>query len=137
MAAINTSQELAKVRSKIDAQQQVVSDLELLLQRTLLGESVGNVATVTGNVLGAYSGLPDGAVLDAAFKEGIKDFLRDTNSDHKPTAGETDTDQDLIRNMLYQARAMLGELRVEEQQWNTEVNEEKARRKDLTDFAKG
>ena len=27
--------------------------------------------------------------------------------------------------MLYQARAVLGELRIEEQQWNQEVSEEK------------
>jgi len=49
----------------------------------------------------------------------------------------TKVDQTAIRQMLYQARAVLGELRVEEQQWNTEVNEEKARRKELGDFAKG
>jgi hypothetical protein len=45
-------------------------------------------------------------------------------------------EQDIIRHMLYQARALLGELRVEEQQWNVEAQEEKARKKELTDFAK-
>ncbi len=43
----------------------------------------------------------------------------------------------MIRSMLYQARALLGEFRIEEQQWNVEVQEEKSRKKELTDFAKG
>ncbi|NBV98340.1 MAG: hypothetical protein EBR67_02365 [Proteobacteria bacterium] len=34
-------------------------------------------------------------------------------------------DQEALRQMLYQARALLGELRIEEQAWNGEVNSEK------------
>jgi hypothetical protein len=45
-------------------------------------------------------------------------------------------DQDKLRQMLYQARALLGELRVEEQHWNQEVNIEKDLRKELKDMAK-
>ena len=125
MAAINTSQELARVRSQIDAQQQVVSMLELRLQELLLGSSATTKADLLSSVSGIYSSIPNGAALTTAFTSGTANF----------PAGAAD--QTLVRNMLYQAKAMLGELRVEEQQWNTEVNEEKARRKDLTDFAKG
>lgn len=66
--------------------------------------------------------------LTKATANGIGDF----GSDISETA-----DQTVIRQMLYQARALLGELRVEEQHWNQEVNEEKSRRKDLGEFAKG
>jgi len=47
MGAINTSQQLAKVRSKIDAQQQVVARLETELQQTILGDerNVQNIIT--------------------------------------------------------------------------------------------
>ena len=45
-------------------------------------------------------------------------------------------DQDGLRQMLYQARALLGELRIEEQAWNGEVNSEKTLRKEVNDFAK-
>ena len=122
MAAINTTQQLAKVRAKIDAQQQIISSLENELQKTILGQTPAT--GYVDNILSAYGGVVDGAMLEAAFKEGLDNF---SDAD----------DQTALRHMLYQARALLGELRVEEQQWNTEVNEEKARRKELTDFAKG
>jgi hypothetical protein len=49
---------------------------------------------------------------------------------------DDDVEQDGLRQLLYQARALLGELRVEEQHWNGEVNEEKGRRKELGDMTK-
>ena len=45
-------------------------------------------------------------------------------------------EQDALRQMLYQARALLGELRIEEQAWSEEVNSEKTLRKAVNDFAK-
>jgi len=122
MAAINTTQQLAKVRAKIDAQQQIIASLENELQTTILGQTP--TANYVDDILGAYDGVTDGSMLKAAFKQGLTEF------------SDVD-DQTALRHMLYQARALLGELRIEEQQWNTEVNEEKARRKELTDFAKG
>ncbi len=69
--------------------------------------------------------------LTGAVHKGVTDFQQvDTNGN--PLALE----QDAIRQLLYQARALMGELRVEEQHWNTEVSQEKDRRKDLQDFSK-
>lgn len=139
MATINSSVQLARIRSKIDAQQQIVSDLELLLQQNLLGglptTSIQNV--IDTKIAPAYAGITDGASLQAALVAGLNDFKRDANNDSIATLAEAILDPDSIRQMLYQARAMLGELRIEEQHWNSEVTEEKTRRKELLEFAKG
>ncbi|MFM7458232.1 MAG: hypothetical protein ACKO3R_06190 [bacterium] len=133
MGAINTSQQLAKVRAKIDAQQQVVARLELELAQTIVGgsRSANNVLTGTGGIQSIYSGIPDGAILYAALKEGIKSFDGGTG-----TFTTIELDQDLIRQMLYQARALLGELRIEEQHYNQEVQQEQSLRKSLIDLSK-
>jgi hypothetical protein len=134
MAAINTTQELAKIRSKIDIQQQIISQLELELQMSILGDTTldngvttKTVESVVNEVSSYYRAAPDGSVLEASFKEGVYSGFDKNNM----------IDQTSLRQMLYQARAMLGELRIEEQHWNEEVKEEKARRKELLDFAKG
>lgn len=134
MAAINTTQELAKIRSKIDIQQQMISQLEMELQMAILGDTTiddgvtdKTLESVVDEVASYYNGAPDGAMLEASFKEGVYSNFDKNNI----------VDQTALRQMLYQARAMLGELRIEEQHWNEEVKEEKARRKELLDFAKG
>lgn len=136
MATINPSIELAKIRGKIDAQQQVVSDLELQLQKAILGQQNGQVG-IPGdftleqqikNIEAIYGNMPDSKELIEAIRSGFQD---------KGDLNQVTLDQDSIRQLLYQARALLGELRVEEQHWNQEVNEEKQRRKDLGEFAKG
>ena len=133
MAAINTSQQLAKVRSKIDAQQQVVALLESELQQTMLGaeRKVQNVLTGAGGITDIYAGIPDGGILFAAIQDGIQHFDAGTG-----TFTTVDLDQDLIRQMLYQARALLGELRIEEQHYNQEVQQEQSLRKSLIDLSK-
>ncbi len=132
MAAINSTRELAKIRAKIDVQQQVVSQLESDLQMLILGSNSRKVSDVLADVASMYGGMPDGSALTAAFKQGVEQF----DSDKNGSLNELN-DQQVLRQMLGQARALLGELRVEEQGWNQEVNEEKARRKDLLDAAKG
>ncbi len=133
MGAINTSQQLAKVRSKIDAQQQVVAKLETELQQTILGEqrNAQNVLTGAGGIQDIYAGIPDGAILFAAIKSGIQNFDGGTGN-----FTNVALDQDLIRQMLYQARALLGELRIEEQHYNQEVQQEQSLRKSLIDLSK-
>lgn len=133
MGAINTSQQLAKVRSKIDAQQQVVAKLETELQQTMLGEqrNAQNVLTGAGGIQDIYAGIPDGAILFAALKSGIQNF-----DGRSGTFTNVVLDQDLIRQMLYQARALLGELRIEEQHYNQEVQQEQSLRKSLIDLSK-
>jgi hypothetical protein len=133
MGAINTSQQLAKVRSKIDAQQQVVAKLETELQQTIMGasRSTENVLTGAGGIQDIYSGIPDGAILYAALKQGIQNFDGGTG-----TFTTVELDQDIIRQMLYQARALLGELRIEEQHYNQEVQQEQSLRKSLIDLSK-
>lgn len=74
----------------------------------------------------AYSGL------SGAMQKGVTDFQQ-TDASGAPLPLE----QDGLRQLLYQARALMGELRVEEQHWNSEVGEEKSRRKELADFTKG
>jgi hypothetical protein len=70
--------------------------------------------------------------LTGAMHKGVLDFQQvDGNDEPLPL------EQDGLRQLLYQARALMGELRVEEQHWNAEVNEEKSRRKELSDFTKG
>lgn len=133
MGAINTSQQLAKVRSKIDAQQQVVAKLETELQQTMLGEqrNAQNLLTGAGGIQDIYGGIPDGAILFAALKAGIQNFDGDGG-----TFTNVVLEQDLIRQMLYQARALLGELRIEEQHYNQEVQQEQSLRKSLIDLSK-
>lgn len=76
--------------------------------------------------------LPTYTGLTGAMHKGVLDFQQvDENDNPLPL------EQDGIRQLLYQARALMGELRVEEQHWNAEVNEEKSRRKELIDFTKG
>ena len=74
----------------------------------------------------AYSGLT------GAMQKGVTDFQQ-TDANGAPLPLE----QDGLRQLLYQARALMGELRVEEQHWNSEVGEEKSRRKELNEFTKG
>ena len=133
MGAINTSQQLAKVRSKIYAQQQVVAKLESELQQTIMGASrnTENVLTGLGGIQDIYKGIPDGAPLFAALKQGIENFSGGTG-----TFATVELDQDIIRQMLYQARALLGELRIEEQHYNQEVQQEQSLRKSLIDLSK-
>ena len=76
--------------------------------------------------------LPTYTGLTGAMHKGVLD-LQEVDAAGQPPPLE----QDGIRQLLYQARALMGELRVEEQHWNAEVNEEKSRRKELIDFTKG
>lgn len=139
MAAINSTTQLAKIRSQIDVQQQIIGQLEMELQMAILGSPRSSadrsVADLVDDVQSIYDTVSGGSYLGASFEEGVKSYLSDKHGtvlDFKTELPE----QDVIRHMLYQARALLGELRVEEQQWNVEVQEEKARKKELTDFAK-
>lgn len=129
MAVINPTVQLAKVRSKIDAAQQKIALLEDLLQQAILGSVQGQqIADLIADVGIIDDETPDGDVLSAAFDDGL-------NSNGFVNGEELD--QTAIRHALSVQRALLGELRVEEQGWNQEVNEEKARRKDLNEMAKG
>ena len=139
MAAINSTQQLAKIRSQIDTQQQIIGQLEMELQMAILGapretpdRSVGDIVD---DIQSSYDSVTGGSILGASFEKGVKGFLEDKNGS-VPDLNTALPEQDIIRHMLYQARALLGELRVEEQQWNVEAQEEKARKKELTDFAK-
>ncbi len=133
MPAINSTQQLAKIRSQIDTQQQIVAQLEQDLQSAILG-SHRPVSAIVADVQGSYSSVTGGSLLGAAFRKGVEDYS--ANNDGSVDLTATEGEQDVIRHMLYQSRALLGELRVEEQQWNVEAQEEKARKKELTDFAK-
>ena len=138
MGAINTAAYLATIRSRMDAQQQIVALLESELQKSILG----NTATTVGDILGA-GGKVETIYADAGvdtpdqsgFSAGIewRESMIAANSGFPLTS---ELDQDALRQMLYQARALLGELRIEEQAWNGEVNSEKTLRKDVNDFAK-
>jgi hypothetical protein len=114
----------------MDAQQQVVALLESELQKSILGSTITSVGDITG---------PGGAI-DAIYQKlsGTAKFeWRDSIEDANVGFDATDkVDQDALRQMLYQARALLGELRIEEQAWNGEVNSEKTLRKEVNDFAK-
>lgn len=139
MAAINSTQQLAKIRSQIDVQQQIIGQLEMELQAAILGSpssvTTGTLGDIVDNVQGLYNSVTGGSFLGASFKEGIESWVKDAQGS-VPDLQTIVPEQDSIRHMLYQARALLGELRIEEQQWNTEAQEEKARKKELTDFAK-
>ena len=130
MGAINTAAYLAQIRSRMDAQQQVVALLESELQKSILGSTSTKIGDITG---------PGGAIDDIYLKlDGTAKFewrksMEDANKGFDPTE---EVDQDALRQMLYQARALLDELRIEEQAWNGEVNSEKTLRKEVNDFAK-
>lgn len=139
MAAINSTQQLAKIRSQIDIQQQIIGQLEMELQFAILGSPRSNertVADIVDDVRGLYDSVSGGGALGGAVERGVKTFYEDKSGDVPDLATQM-PEQDSIRHMLYQARALLGELRIEEQQWNEEAKSEKEARKALTDFAKG
>lgn len=140
MAAINSTLQLAKIRSQIDTQQQIVADLESALQASILGSpnslTQGSLGDIVDNVQKTYDSVVGGSFLGAAFKRGVEEFVKDA-SGKVPDMHKIVPEQDVIRSMLYQARALLGEFRVEEQGWNIEVTEEKSRKKELNEFAKG
>ncbi len=160
MGTINSAIQLANIRSKIDAQQQVVSLLEAELQKSILGDDLSTVGSVIGvwgdtdpttqatTIAGIYSGLQspqtgageiygDGEELYAALLNPFQQhFNYNGSTGDVVTEMDEQLDQTAIRQILYQARALLGELRVEEQQWNQEVTQEKERRKELGEFAK-
>ena len=137
MAAINPSIKLAQTRSKIDAQQQIISLLEIELQHAILGgndntgnETAGDLVSVVNGIRDIYDGVTDGNALGATLEESINnEFSQQIN------AGGP-ADQSALRQLLYASRALLGELRIEEQQWLEEYNQEKAARKNLLEVAK-
>lgn len=155
MGAINTAAYLASIRSKMDAQQQVVAFLESELQKSILGDATRTRANITGvtyETTGVISGgvtttiVFNGGEIEKIYKDaglvsnsgegdGRKwlDAINNGNNEFKDSGF---IDQDYLRQLLYQARALLGELRIEEQAWNGEVNSEKTLRKDVNDFAK-
>ena len=138
--AINPATKLAQIRSRIDAQQRIVDMLEFELQKAILG---GNTQT-RGNVVNGgpgFDGIAD--IYDEAFGSGcvvaITELVGAVEAGLDEMGHVTDGDpleQDALRQLLYQARALLGELRIEEQAWNGEVNTEKQLRKEINDFAK-
>jgi hypothetical protein len=156
MGAINTAGYLAAIRSRMDAQQQVVALLESELQKTILGGtsttvkgllekgtpyvSSGSPGTTGGAIYEIYK--KAGAASDDAYVENFNpandwiDAMSEAATDPLGGASTESIDQDGLRQMLYQARALLGELRIEEQAWNGEVNSEKTLRKEVNDFAK-
>jgi hypothetical protein len=138
MGAINTAAYLATVRSRMDAQQQIVTLLESELQKSILGDTsttVGDLIGVAGKVEGIYSASGVDSPDQSGFNAGVE-WLASINAANSGFAATNEVDQDFLRQMLYQARALLGELRIEEQAWNGEVNSEKTLRKEVNDFAK-
>ena len=137
MGAINTAQYLAQIRSKMDAQQQVVALLESELQKAILGDTsktITNMAGAGGDIEKIYIGA---GLISATSSLGVgADWLRAINNGNNGFSVSQAVDQDYLRQMLYQARSLLGELRIEEQAWNGEVNSEKTLRKEVNDFAK-
>lgn len=135
MGAINTAAYLASIRSKMDAQQQVVALLETELQNAILGgDNQSTNKLVNTAIKGIYDDVGgETATAGATWVTSMFDALSDSAS-----VGSLNdpADQDTLRQLLYQARALLGELRIEEQAWNGEVNSEKTLRKEVNDFAK-
>jgi hypothetical protein len=140
MAAINSTQQLAKIRSQIDLQQQIIGQLEMELQFAILGSpdsaTSKSIGDIVDDIQSKYNTVTGGGPLGAAVKAGVESFYKDKTGS-VPDLDAQLPEQDSIRHMLYQARALLGELRIEEQQWNQEVNSEKEAKKQLTDMAKG
>lgn len=154
MGAINTAGYLAKIRSRMDAQQQVVALLESELQKSILGGTSttfaalldkGTPATSTssaiqgGKIYEIYArgsmDAPDPYVTGFNAAQDWIDAMSQASTSNTNSDDES-IDQEALRHMLYQARALLGELRIEEQAWNGEVNSEKTLRKEVNDFAK-
>lgn len=149
--SVNPTVQLSYIRSQIDRQQAAINILEQELQVAILGGdnyTVGEIVALVGNEYGIggtdvngnptvdASGNPIYTVTNDFYTVLADSMLSGVNKDLG--AAPTDVaEQDVIRQMLYQARALLGELRVEEQHWNGEVGEEKSRRKDLGDLTKG
>ena len=143
----NSAIRLSTIRSQIDKQQQVIAYLENRLQETILGgtdtnsgfgadvtigQMVDQISAIYGENFDSSKGasyIPNGQGLTGSIAEGLED--------QEPFNPASFADQDSIRQLLYQARALMGELRVEEQHWNGEVGEEKSRRKELGDMTKG
>jgi hypothetical protein len=122
----------------MDAQQQVVALLESELQKSILGDSsttVGSLLGVAGKVENIYAKAGVSEADQMGFNAGeawLESMIEGTTGFSTKQA----VDQDFLRQALYQARALLGELRIEEQAWNGEVNSEKTLRKEVNDFAK-
>jgi len=138
MGAINTAVQLATIRSRMDAQQQVVALLESELQKSILGDTSTKVADITG-VAGKIENIYADSGVDSPDQIGFnagREWLAAMRLGSEGFADTNALDQDALRQMLYQARALLGELRIEEQAWNGEVNSEKTLRKEVNDFAK-
>lgn len=142
MGAINTAAYLAVIRSRMDAQQQVVALLESELQKSILGDTsstIGSLVGTGGSIANIYSTSGISTADQIGFNAGAdwRQSMEDSITSKGSGFALTNTvDQDALRQMLYQARALLGELRVEEQAWNGEVNSEKTLRKEVNDFAK-
>ena len=137
MGAINTAQYLAQIRSRMDAQQQVVAYLESELQKSILGDTSKTITKMAGSAGDIEKIYQDAGLIDAKTQLGVgADWLKAINSGNNGFSVSQAVDQDYLRQMLYQARALLGELRIEEQAWNGEVNSEKTLRKEVNDFAK-
>jgi hypothetical protein len=151
---INPTIQLAVVRSRIDQQQQVIALLEQRLQEAILGGTntsvvdrdqtlpglIEEIAGIYGDNLVPGFSLGNGTDINTVRLTGLTNAIWKGVFQFDPiTYGTADTmvlEQDGLRQLLYQARALLGELRVEEQHWNGEVNEEKSRRKELGDLSK-
>jgi len=141
----NSTIRLAITRSLIDQQQQIIAMLENRLQESILGgtdtgvfdedhslfDILKDVADIYGDTSNGDNTNPVFTGLTGAMQKGVQEL---DGYGFDPGAA---VEQDTLRQMLYQARALLGELRVEEQHWNGEVTEEKARRKELAEFTKG
>jgi len=138
----NSTIRLSIVRAQIDQQQQIIAMLENRLQESILGgtdtgsfETGLNLFGVLDQVAKIYGDLRDGnntyTGLTGAMQKGVQQI------DGQGFDPNDLVEQDTLRQLLYQARALLGELRVEEQHWNSEVNQEKERRKELAEFTKG
>lgn len=112
--SMSAAEDLEAASTPVEGNESLYSDIDISTQNSYSG-------------IEEVYGARNHDLADAVFS-GLGDFGADL--------GEV-ADQTVIRQMLYQARALLGELRVEEQHWNQEVNEEKTRRKDLGEFAKG
>jgi hypothetical protein len=138
----NPTIRLSIIRSQIDQQQQVIALLENRLQEAILGGTDTGVITEDQSLSGLLGEIADiygdaGIPGDTAGFSGLTGAIQKGVADFDTFDASIPLEQDTLRQLLYQARALLGELRVEEQHWNSEVNEEKQRRKELGDFTKG
>jgi hypothetical protein len=137
----NSTIRLSITRSLIDQQQQIIAMLENKLQESILGGTdtgrfdedlnLYGILDAVAEIYGDNSNNNVYTGLTGAMQKGVQEM---DGYGFDPGAA---VEQDTLRQLLYQARALLGELRVEEQHWNGEVNEEKQRRKELGDFTKG